>query len=106
MKCPFCNGDGYTGGWDGWTEYKCDHCDGTGKIEGYKLFLDFKQHFPKSVRESREFYIRTCQTEKLIDIIYNLIRWDIPIPGVFMDNTDTENKKFIEIWLREKFKDE
>lgn len=70
------------------------------------IFLEFKKFFPKRVRDSREFYIRTCPTEKLIDIIHNLIRWNKPIPGVFFENTDAEDKKAIETWLQEEFKGE
>lgn len=112
MKCPKCGGKGYafvrttpnpiTG--YGYNR-TCDECCGKGEVDEYKLRLDFQKCFPENVRNSREFYIRTCQTEKLVDIIYNLIRWDIPVPGIFLDNTDAENKKAVEIWLREEHKE-
>ena len=96
------NGDEYTGEWE---RHECEECNGTGEIDEYKLSLDFQKFFPDMVRNSREFYIRTCPTEKLVDIIYDLIRWNKPIHGVFMDNTDAENKKFIKMWLQGEYKE-
>ena len=107
MICPVCFGRKYDFKKDGNSGYfvECKKCHGTGEIDEYKLSLDFQKFFPDRVRNSREFYIRTCPTEKLVDIIYDLIRWNKPIHGVFMDNTDAENKKFIKMWLQGEYKE-
>ena len=69
--------------------------------EKYLPRLDFVKLFPENVRKSREFYIRMCSSEEMVNLIFELINWNKIIPGVTMENTDDENKKLITKWLQE-----